>query len=103
MATSLITAQTAAKDSDQITVGGLSPYKVGEVAIVGWGFSTDTADIQISYNGGTNFIDLYIGGTQIQMSDTKNYYLLPGPGVYRVQKGITTGTVGFALSNPFSP
>lgn len=103
MAITILTAQTAAVNSSAFTVGSTSHWKVGDVAVIGFGFSTDTADVQVSYDSGTTWVDLKIGGTQIQMADAKNYWTPTGPGMYRIEKGITTGTVGFVLSTPESP
>jgi len=65
--------------------------------LVGWGFSTDTVDLQVSYDNGTTFVDIYKDGTQVQLSDTNNPVTVYGPGIFKINKGVTTGTVGVAI------
>ena len=63
-----------------------------------YGHSTgDTADIQISYDGGTNFQDYWKDGVQQQLSETNTSVRVAAIGIFRINKGITTGTVGVSL------
>lgn len=103
MATTILTAATAASASEKFIVGQASHLKPDNCAVIGFGFSTDSVPVQISYDSGTTWVDLKINGTAIVLADAKNYWTPTGPGVYRINKGITTGTVGFVLSTPESP
>lgn len=95
MANTLITATTSAA-SGIFTVGEADDEPV---TVHGWGFSgTDEAVIQMSYDGGTTFQDLYEGGAKAKLDSNNTSIGLYSVGIYKINKGATTGTVGVSLS-----
>jgi hypothetical protein len=95
MAETLITAAKTAATSTKFDVRP----EDAPVVVTSWGFSgTDAIDVQFSYDGGTTFVDMYEDGVQTQLSATNNIEAFYAPGIYRLNKGVTTGTVGAALS-----
>ena len=64
--------------------------------------AAETIDIQRSSDGGTTWEDVYVDGTQQQLSDTNTDVSIYGPGTYRALKaGITTSEVWVSYSrNP---
>lgn len=68
-------------------------------SIIAYGFdASETADIQVSHDNGTTFADLYVDGSQVQLSDTNTMVGLYSPGIFKVNKGVTTGTVTIVQS-----
>lgn len=69
------------------------------MTIIGHGFagSGDTIDVQISYDDGSTYVDCYRDGTQVQLTDTNNPVTVYGPGLFKVNKGATTDTIGCVL------
>lgn len=57
----------------------------------------EAADIQISYDGGTNFVNLYIEGTQQILSATNHTIQINTPGIYRIDKDASVGAAGVYL------
>ena len=60
--------------------------------------AAEYGDIQISHDGGTTFQDLYSDGSQVRLTDTNNSVTVYGPGVFRVDKEVTTNAAGVYLS-----
>lgn len=93
--TTIITAATAASNSSMFTVLENQP-----VSLIAWGFSgtSDDAlvDLQVTYDG-TTFVDVYKDGSKVQLKSTHNMITVYGPGMFRVEKALTTGSVGVAL------
>ena len=94
-AKTLITAATGAATSDRFNimiVGGETQ------TIVGYGMSAgDTIDLQISHDDGTTFNDHYENGDQTQLTSTNTTLTFATPGIFRLNKGATTGTAGAVL------
>ncbi len=89
----LLAAQTGAGNSEQFYI------KQGEVATLICSpdlAGSETADVQISHDNGTTFVDYQDGGA-IELSATKNAMRLYGPGLYRVAKDSTIGATGIFL------
>ena len=90
----VITAKTAAETHD-FDVAADNP-----VTVSASGFSGDTVDIQYSADAGGSFANAYdSAGTQIQLSVTRPQITVYGPGVFRINKGITTGSVLVSLQS----
>ena len=58
----------------------------------------ETGSIQISYDGGTTFINLFSDGSQQQLTATNNTATVYGPGIFRVVKSATAGACGIFAS-----
>lgn len=95
----LVAAQTAAASAKFVVPPGYV------VSLVGWGFSgTDKVPVEASYDGGTNYVPCYgddgnavvigAGGS----AGVRNPVNVMGPGYFRVNKGVTSGTVGVAIT-----
>ena len=84
----IIAAATAADDFT-----GLALTSNDVATIIGTGFSgADAVDIQIETSTGV-YADYYFGGTQQQLTSTNTAVVLTGPARYKIDKGITAGTV----------
>jgi len=55
--------------------------------------SAETAQIQISHDDGTTWVDAN-NGTALQLTATINMIVLDGPGIYRVDKDATVSATG---------
>lgn len=96
MAIELIAAATGAANSAAFKTTTTNSPPVSFVAN-GLG-SSETVDIQVSHNGGTTWQDLYLDGTQVQLTSTNVMATLYGPGTYRASKGTTAAAVGVGAS-----
>ena len=106
----LITLQTAAATSDYFIVGHGVNKDVAdllvdkEVTVIAVGLAgSETIDIQISHDGGITFNNLYESGGQIQLTTTVSAITIQGPGIFRLNKGITAGAVAAYASTPSRP
>ena len=54
--------------------------------------SGETVDLQMSQDGST-YADVYVSGTQVQLTSTNNSIPIDQVGLYRAKKGVTTGAV----------
>jgi len=92
--TTIITATTDAIASAAFLVMDSHP-----VTLVAWGLSGTTDDtdlaVQITYDG-TNFVNCFKDGSQVLITSVNNPITVYGPGVFRINKGATSGTVGVA-------
>lgn len=62
---------------------------------VGYGFSgADSVAVEVSYDSGTNFVACYKNGVAVTIASTNNPVTVYGPGIFRLNKGVTTGSVG---------
>lgn len=52
--------------------------------------ASEYGDIQISQDTGTTWQDLYASGSQVRMNSTNNAITIYGPGIFRVDKEVTT-------------
>lgn len=97
-ATTLLAAKTAADQSTSFNI-----TNNGAATIIIFAASGHTAgensDVQISHDGGTTFADLYQDGSQIRLHSTNTAVTVNGPGVFRVDKEITTNATGVFLSS----
>lgn len=83
----LISAQTTAATSALVDVADGS-----KISFIAHGLgASDVVDIQI-YDG-TDWQDLYNDYDKVQLTATNNMVATQAPGVYRVNKGVTTGSV----------
>lgn len=58
----------------------------------------DTIDLQMKSEAGT-YEDVYEGGAQVQFAfQSTNIFPVTSPGVYRINKGVTTGAVQVEMS-----
>jgi len=110
MPRTLITAATDAANSDAFIVGkGINKEDTDtlqeeEVTVQQQGLAgVETIDVQISYDGGSSWQDLYEDGSQIQLTTTITGLVVTGPGVFRVTKGVTAGAAGCYASTPSRP
>lgn len=64
----------------------------------------EDVDIQIKTGDPANeWIDLYEGGSQVQLTLTNNVEVLNAPGIFRVIKNITAGNCGVYIATPAAP
>jgi hypothetical protein len=89
----LLTAATGAGNSDPFYV----PQMRNATVIVSPDLAgAETADIQISHDDGTTWVDYQYNGA-IELTATKNAERLYGPALYRVAKDATAGATGIYL------
>jgi hypothetical protein len=99
MAIKLIDAQTAAVTSAGEVYGIRSLHSNTNLirmpaTITAFNLQTgENIVLQISYDGGTNFHDMYLEGNLVQLCSTANTVTIYGPGVYRVVKPVTLNAV----------
>lgn len=99
MATTLITAATgAATKQFVLTVDDLP----ANVVATGLG-ATETVALDISIDGGANFVTAYQGGSAVTLTSTDNTKSINAPGFFRANKGVTAGAVGVYLAKGRKP
>ena len=54
--------------------------------------AAETVDLQMSQDG-SSYADIYVSGTQVQVTSTNNSIPIDQVGLYRANKGGTTGAV----------
>lgn len=94
MALTLLAATTGGGDSAELAVRNGHNATLIASNLAG----AETGDIQISYDGGTSWIDVYADGSQQQLTATNNTTTVYGPGVFRVQLSATAGSCGVFAS-----
>lgn len=84
---------------DDITIAASGNFTIGTdndvpttITATGLGAS-ETVDIMFSQDGGATFTDMWIDGTQIQLSQTNNTLSLYVFGIFKVDKSVTSGGV----------
>jgi len=90
----LISAKTGAEQSPKFAVYSNNPATVIATGLAG----VETSDIQLSNDGGTTWADYYAEGSQIQLTATNTAIRINGPGLFRVDKGVTAGASGVFLA-----
>ncbi len=71
------------------------------LTLVGYGFAgADSFDIQISHDGGTTYADVVEAGVTKSIDANDTTTGIYAPGMFRINKGITGGSVGASLSVP---
>lgn len=88
MSKELIAAQVGAATGD-MSVNQPTTFIVQGVQTAG-----ENIDLQISTDDGTTYVDLYQDGSQVQLNDTNVAVTAYGPGLYRVNKGVTSNAIG---------
>ena len=89
----LLAAQTGAGNSNPFYV----PQMLNRTLIVSPDLAgSETADVQISRDDGTTWVD-YTDGSAVELSSTKNALRLYGPAWFRVAKEATAGATGIYL------
>ena len=91
--TTILATTTSAGNSSSFYVGPNSNVTIMTDAEL---VSAETADVQISYDGGTTFKD-YIDTAAVELTATINAIRLYGPAVYRVAKDATVTTTAVIL------
>ena len=85
LATEILAAQTGAGNSRPFTVEkDTSVTVMTDIDLAG----AETADIQITHDGGTTWKD-YLDGAAVELTATLNALRLYGPATYRVAKDAT--------------
>lgn len=84
----IIDGQTALTASENFFVKSKYPITIIFDAPAGIG-GTEYADLQISYDNGTTWVDVFMNGTQVRLGDTNNVFTLSMPGNFRINKQIT--------------
>ena len=66
--------------------------------------STNKATLQITNDDGTTWVNYVTGDTiePFELSATKTFVQVQGPGLFRVDKDATTATIGIYLQESFS-
>ena len=87
MAKELLAAQTAAGASSSVGVSNvnLPAHFICDPALA----AAEVADLQISMDNGSTWVDYYVDGTQQQITDTNTGLVVLAPGLYRINKGAT--------------
>ena len=93
----LIAPQTGGAQSAKIVVRSRSPKAIYAVGLAG----AETASVQFTHDG-TNWTNYYSKDEQVQLTATNNAIKLEGPGVFRINKGVTVGNVGIYEANDSS-
>ena len=57
----------------------------------------EEAVLQVSYDGGTTFVDVYINSTKQSLSATNNVLTINAPGIYKIAKGASAAAAGVYL------
>lgn len=83
----ILAGTVSAAASDSFTVDGET---VGVIAVGLAGIETGTLQVSAS---GTTFADVYIDGNIMQLTATNNIFTVYGPGIYRINKSATAGSV----------
>lgn len=92
-AKTLLAAQTGAGNSAAFYV----PQMLNATVICSPDLAgAETADIQISHDDGTTWVD-YQDGAAVELTATQNGLRLYGPALFRVAKDATTGATGIYL------
>lgn len=92
-AKTLLAAQTGAGNSASFYVPQMLNATVICSPDLGAG---ETADIQISHDDGTTWVD-YQDGAAVELTETQNAIRVYGPGLFRVAKDATSGATGIFL------
>lgn len=95
MKTSQILAPaTDAGNSTAFSVDYDNPTTVIVTGLAG----VETATLQLTTDQATWTDATYIDGTTIEATATVNNFLIVGPGVYRIAKSATAGSVGVSIA-----
>lgn len=86
-------ADAAASTKFQVNPG--RPVTVISHAALGL-VAAQHADIQVSHDG-VLWQDLFVGTVQQRLNTTNTQIALDAPGIYRVNKGVTTNPVGISI------
>lgn len=98
----MISPTTEAADSHSIVLGDdINGKGRLPTTFFASGFSgDDSVSIQFSIDDGDNWIDMKIDGESVTLNSTDNAKTIYGPGLYRLSKGVTTGSVGVVMCVP---
>lgn len=102
----LIAPATGAVTSDAFNVGRATrPEESRPITVIASNLvGSETADIQIKTGDSSKeWIDVYEGGSQMQLTATNNVEVINAPGVFRIVKGVTAGSCGIYLATPAAP
>lgn len=86
MSTEIIAAATGADTGDFAVVD--------PTTFVVQGVQTASEDIDVQIWNGAAFVDLYQDGSQVVLNDTNVAVTAYGPGLYRINKGVTSNAIG---------
>jgi hypothetical protein len=90
-----ISAATASVNSDKFQIRTCDiPTSISASGLSG----TETVDLQITHDDGSNWFDAYYCGNKVQLTATNNQTILLGPGTFRFSKGATLSAVTAAVA-----
>lgn len=91
MADIILTAATGAGQSEILVLSANDKISLGTT---GTDTAAEYADIQYSSDGGATWKDLWQDGTQVRLHDGNRMVTIEGPGIFRVDKEVTTNAIG---------
>lgn len=104
MAIEVLAATTSAETSISFSCDGINPVTVIMHAAAGLTNGAEYGDLQISHDGGVTFQDLFEDdgtgtGVQRRLHGGVVTMTIYGPGVFRVDKEVTSNAAGISLSS----
>lgn len=93
----ILSSRTQAGSSDTFHVGP-GERKTVMIAAASGLIVGEWIDLQISADGGLSWTDVYNEGVQVRMDAVSTVLVIDGPGTYRMDKDVTTNTVGIFLA-----
>jgi hypothetical protein len=92
----LISPATAASQSPSSTITEAHPCTIVIYAESGLSAS-EYVDLQVTHDNGTTWQDVYQAGSQLRLLSTNNIMTIVSPGMFRVDKDLTTNATGVYL------
>lgn len=97
----LIDPATAAGQSEALAIGQNATFSAPAVPVtfMAWGFADPADAVALEFSpDGVAWVAAKVGGVAVVLDQDTNLRTIYGPGLYRLNKGVTVGEVGAAIS-----